>query len=219
MSTLLTRLPIAALVLALVPALAACSDDDDAAPEPAVHTADNGDVFNDVDADFATGLVQHHALALVLVDLTRGADVSPEVTALAEDILATESLEIETLTDWLAVWDVPAPETIRDHANAGHGDHGDHGDQGNTLSLDGEIPGGDLPGMPSTDELTELLSLRGDEFEQRWLELMITHHEGAIEIADQEIEDGTYSPAVDLAEAVREAQLAQVEQMKSLLEG
>lgn len=211
MRTSALRLPIAAALLACCTVLTGCSDDAETAPSPAVHTADNGDVFNDADAEFAADLVQHHAMALTLVDLTRAASVSADVAALADEILSTESLEIETLTDWLAAWDVPAPETVRDHANAGHGDHHEQ-------TYD-DVPGADLPGMPSGADLTELAALRGPEFEQRWVDLMIAHHEGAIEIARRQLDDGTYAPALDLARSVEETQQAQVERMKALQAG
>ena len=50
-----------------------------------------------------------------------------------------------------------------------------------------------------------------------WLEMMIEHHEGAIEMAQTEIEDGKYPDAVKLAESIETAQAAEVEQMQGLL--
>ena len=202
-------LPATAALLVLLTGAASCSEDGDAAPRPAVHTAANGDVFNDADAAFAADLVQHHALALLLVDMSRTAQVSPDLTAIGAEILDAESVEIQTATGWLADWDLPAPETIRDHANAHAAERGE----------EVEIPGGDLPGMPGHAELAELAELTGTAFEQRWLELMIAHHEGAIEIAEEEADEGEFSPAVDLAEAVAASQQDQIEQMQAVLGG
>jgi uncharacterized protein (DUF305 family) len=204
------RLLAASVVLAMSTGFAGCaSDDSESAPPPAVHTADNGDVFNDADVAFATDLMQHHAFALVLVDLTRTTDVSPDLGAIAAEILDADSVEIQTATAWLAAWDQPAPETIRDHANAHAAERGE----------EIEIPGGDLPGMPAASELEELEGLTGAEFEERWLELMIAHHEGAIEIAEQAEEEGEFAPAVKLARTVAATQQDQVEQMEALLGG
>ncbi len=189
----------------LLAGTAGCSDEGDTAPAPAVHTAANGDVFNDADSDFATALVQHHALALLLVDMSRS--ISRDVTAIAAEILEVESTEIQTATAWLSGWDVPVPETIRDHANAHAAERGE----------DVGIPGGDLPGMPDHDDLAELERLPAAEAEQRWLELMIAHHEGMVEIAEEEVDAGRFSPAVELAEAVAATQQDQIEQMRALL--
>ena len=199
-------IPAASAVLVLLAGATGCSDDGDASPAPAVQTAANGDVFNDADADFATAVVQHHALALLLVDMSRS--ISPDVTAIAAEILEVESIEIQTATAWLADWDVPVPETIRDHANAHAAERGE----------DVGIPGGDLPGMPDHDDLAELERLPAAEAEQGWLELMIAHHEGMVEIAEEEVDAGRFSPAVELAEVVASTQRDQIEQMRALLD-
>jgi uncharacterized protein (DUF305 family) len=207
MSSRTRLLPAAAVVLLLL--TAGCSDDGGEAPSAAVSTAANGDVFNAADADFASELVQHHALALVLVDMSRTAEVSPGLTATAAGILDAQSVEIQTATAWLSAWDLPVPETLRDHANAHAAERGE----------EVEIPGADLPGMPGHDDLAELEQLEGHAFERRWLELMIAHHEGAIEMAEEEVDDGEFPAAVELAESVAAAQRGQVEQMRSLLGG
>lgn len=181
------------VVTSLLLVLSGCSGGDEEPPE-ATRTASNGDVFNDADVDFATEMIQHHSQALVMVDVTRGKQVSPEVARLAEDILATQGAEIEEMTGWLKEWDQPVPETARDHANA----H-DHGD--------GE---GD-------DELTQLESAQGEEFERLWLESMIVHHQDAVEMAEQEQTAGAFPPAIELAESIAASQEQEIEAMEGLL--
>ena len=108
-------LPALLLPLLLGP-LAACGGEE----EP-TEAEDSGAAFNDADVAFATAMIQHHAQALVMVDLTMGQDLDPELAALGEQIRATQAPEIEQMADWLTDWDEPVPETVRDHANA-HGD-------------------------------------------------------------------------------------------------
>ncbi len=109
------------------------------------------------------------------------------------------------MTDWLTEWDEPIPATVRDHLNAeGHGDHGDD-------------TGMDMPGMMSADEMAALEAASDAEFGDLFLAMMIEHHEGAIEMAQAEQEDGRYEPAVTLAEQIESGQAAEVDDMRALL--
>lgn len=193
--------------------LAACGDDSDTKDARAEQTAANGDVFNDEDVDFATAMIPHHAQALAMVDVTRGRDLSAPVQKLTEDIQAAQGPEIETMVDWLTGWDQPVPETMRDHANA----EDPEGMEGHDMEdMEGEAES-DMPGMMTAEELADLEAAQGQEFEDMWLEMMIEHHEGAIEMAKEEQADGVFQPAVDLAESVETSQQAEIDHMRELL--
>ncbi|GAA4362855.1 DUF305 domain-containing protein [Nocardioides caricicola] len=200
-----------ALATALSVTLAACGDDSDGSGAPSgTQTARNGDVFNDADVAFASDMVQHHAQALSMVDLTQGRPLDPQVQQLAEAIRAAQGPEIETMADWLTDWDHEVPETMRDHANAGH-------DMGGDMSEQMEGMDTDMPGMMSAEEMDELQHASDDEFQDLWLEMMIEHHEGAVEMARAEQEDGEFADAVALAEDIETAQLQEIETMEELL--
>jgi len=72
--------------------------------------------------------------------------------------------------------------------------------------------------MMSDGEMSELASAQGGEFDGMFLTMMIEHHEGAISMAEEEIENGESSEAVDLAETIRSTQEAEVEEMRSILQ-
>ncbi len=163
--------------------------------------ADGGGEFNEADVAFATAMIPHHAQALLMVDMAAGRDLDPELVVLTEQIRAAQSPEIEMMADWLTDWDEPVPETVRDHANA-HGDM-DMGDS-------------EMPGMMTGEELDELEAASGSAFQSLWLEMMIEHHRGAIEMARTEIEDGEFPDAVVLAEAIVDGQTAEIEQLEQL---
>lgn len=186
--------------------LAACSHDSGHDGSVSSSSIDEAEEFNQADVDFATDMIQHHAQALVMVDLTAGRQLSAELTAIAEQIQMAQAPEIETMVDFLDEWDQPIPETVRDHVNGGHGD--DHGDMAE--------PHGDMPGMASGEDLAALAQAEGEEFEQRWIELMIEHHEGAIEMARDVQADGEYPAAIELAAAIESAQQEEIEQMEDL---
>ncbi|WP_370250332.1 DUF305 domain-containing protein [Nocardioides sp.] len=203
-----------ALVLTAALALGAtgCGD-----AEPAGSSATSTTEHSAQDVAFATQMIPHHAQALSLVDLTLDRDLTPAVATLAEQIRTAQAPEIEQMVDWLQAWGEPIPATMRDHVNAG--DHAGHSMDGMS-GMDGmegmEGMDSSMPGMLSGEEL-DALAAAGTDFEQRWLEAMIAHHRGAIEMAQTEVEDGTYAPAVDLARQIIEGQQAEIATMEDLL--
>jgi uncharacterized protein (DUF305 family) len=198
------KLGLASLAMCLV--VAGCGSDD--ASEPAaVRTAANGDLFNDADVEFASAMVPHHAQALEMVGLTVGRDLSPEVQELAATIREAQAPEVEQMTDWLTAWDEPVPETSLNHANA----HSDGHD------LAGMADTEDMPGMMTADEIDELEAAADTEFEPLFLEMMIEHHEGAVEMAQTERNDGEHADAVALATSIEASQTEGIETMKRLL--
>lgn len=183
----LLRSAVLVVGLVLTPALTACGDDE----EPSGGSS-SGD-HNAADVTFATEMIQHHAQALVMVDLTVGRELDPEFQRLTEAIRDAQAPEIEVMADWLVGWGEEVPATDRDHVNAENGDEDTNGD------------------------LTELEAAQGDEFRTLWLEQMIEHHEGAIAMAETEQADGDYPAAVDLAESIIEAQSAEIDTMEEML--
>ena len=190
---------LAATAAALTLALAGCSSSESSA---------GGSGHNDADVDFASDMIQHHAQALEMVDLTLGRELDPEVVTLTEEIRAAQAPEIEKMADWLEDWDQPVPETSRDHANAHAEDHG------GSAELDT-----DMPGMMSAEEMDALENASGAEFQTMWLEMMIEHHEGAVEMAETEVAEGESAKAIALAQEIIDAQEAEISTMQGLLEG
>lgn len=197
------------LTLALGAGLTACGDDtNDDAGTTEVSTTEH----NDADVTFATDMIQHHAQALSMVDLTLDRPLDPEVQALAEDIRAAQAPEIETMADWLTQWGEEVPETMRDHVNSGH----DTGDMSDTMD---EMDDGDeMPGMMTADDMDALENASDAEFQDMWLKMMVTHHEGAVEMAETEQDNGQFKDAVDLAGQIVDAQTEEIDTMKDLLE-
>jgi uncharacterized protein (DUF305 family) len=206
------KLAVALTAGTLLFTMAACGDDSDGEAR-ATQTATNGDVFNDADVDFATAMIPHHAQALAMVDLTRGRELSPQVQRLTEDIQAAQGPEIENMVDWLTEWDQPVPATMRDHVNAEDPDGMDGHDMGD---MDDQTDSG-MPGTMTDEELADLETTQGQEFEDMWLEMMIEHHEGAIEMAKDEQTDGAFQPATNLAESIEASQQAEIGHMRELL--
>lgn len=221
-----TRTAALALVAAAPFLLVACGDDDGGTAADIPASAD----FNAADVAFATQMIPHHAQALQMVEMAEGRDLSPEVADLVERIGAAQAPEIEQMAAWLEEWDQPVPETDSpmgmsggmggdtdgdmsgdmDHADMDHGDTDEDGDE-DAMDMD------EMPGMMSDAELDDLDAADGDAFERMWLAMMVEHHEGAIEMAETEVDEGEDPDALDLARSIADSQSAEVEEMKALL--
>lgn len=80
----------------------------------------------------------------------------------------------------------------------------------------GIAPMADFPGEVPEGEVRHLADLDTVEHDIWWLDLMIRHHRGAVEIADAELRDGKVAAARTLADTVRRVQSAEIEQMEEL---
>ena len=197
------RLAAVVCVIALATALVACGDDPDvsnSAPSD-IRTAANGDVFNQTDVDFATHMIPHHAQAIEMVTLADGRPLDPDVEQLANQVRDAQVPEVETMTDWLTAWGEEVPETSLDHSNAGH-----------DTSMDG-----DLPGMMSAEDMDALQKASDEGFQELWLEMMVEHHQGAIEMATTELSAGRFPDALSLAESIKTSQQAEIQELEQVL--
>lgn len=162
----------------------------------------DGAAFNATDVYFAQGMIPHHGQAVQMADMALEISTNPDVTTLAEQIKAAQSPEIEQMTTWLTDWDqtVPDPDAVMDDNMDGAG-------------------GMMMSGMMSAADMARLGNATGTDFDRMFLEMMVLHHEGAIEMAEQELADGKYQPTKDLAQAVITGQQAEIEEMNTLIAG
>lgn len=186
----------AVLALVLVGAftLASCGDD---TGSPA-----SGDAaeYNDADVQFAQEMIPHHEQAVIMAQMAESHADSTAVQELAAKIEAAQAPEIETMTQWLEDWG-------QDPASGGM----DHGDMGHGSSSE-------MPGMMDEDDLADLDGAMGGDWDQMFLTMMITHHEGAIEMSRTEQADGQSPDAVALAEKIEADQTAEIAVMEDLLD-
>src|SRR5262249_46327245 len=86
-----------------------------------------------------------------------------------------------------------------------------------------EMPGHNMPGMPavsgmmSDQDMATLQNAQGTEAAKLFLTQMITHHQGAITMAQTEINTGQYPGAVALAKSIVTSQQAEIDTMKGIL--
>lgn len=178
---------------------AAASANASASPSPSQGQG-QGQQHNAADTAFAKGMIPHHRQAVEMADLAPGRAQSPAVRKLAADIKKAQDPEIRTLSGWLTSWGEQVPAE-------GAMDHSMHGSDGT----------GGMGGMMTAEEMTALEKASGKAFDTAFMELMIKHHEGAVEMARTEQADGAHGPAKKMAGDIITSQSAEIEQMNKLL--
>lgn len=199
-------LPVATVLLVGAFTLAACgneNDDDTSSDMPGMSASSHSMMsssesatsdFNDADVTFATDMISHHRQAVEMAELAVDRAGSPEVKDLAERIEQAQGPEIDTMSEWLHAWGQPVPE-----------------------EMGGMDMSGSMPGMMSTEDMKMLAGLSGARFDQKFLQMMIAHHQGAIEMARTEQSDGENADAKALAEQIERAQTDEIATMRDLL--
>lgn len=166
---------------------------------------------NAADVMFAQQMIVHHQGAIAMADLAPDRAQSAEVKALAAKIKTAQAPEIEQMTSWLQAWGMP-PMT----QSSGMGDMGGM-DHGSSTSNDGS--GSAMPGMMTDEQMQQLTAATGPEFDKMFLEMMIAHHEGAIEMSKTEKGSGQNTDALALADAITTGQTAEIAEMRALQQG
>lgn len=73
-------------------------------------------------------------------------------------------------------------------------------------------------GMMSDDEMDMMSEAMGADLDRMFLETMIRHHQGAIRMAEVELEEGSNADVLALAQGIIDGQQAEIDQMQSMLE-
>ena len=74
-----------------------------------------------------------------------------------------------------------------------------------------------MSGMMSDQQMQQLEQASGVEFDRMWLQMMIAHHEGAVQMAQTELRDGRNPEAKALAQTIIDAQQTEITQMQEML--
>src|SRR5258708_25467848 len=153
------------------------------------------EAHNDADVTFAQHMIPHHPQAIEMSDtLLAKQGIDPRVVELANQIKAAQGPEIQQMQGWLTQWGTPSMPPM-----SGHGD----------------MAG--MSGMMSEQDMTALKDAQSVHASKLYLTQIIAHHEGAIRMAQSEIKDGQYPPAVGMARAIVTGQQQEIDTMKGIL--
>ena len=204
MTSKMTALTVATVVATVL--LAGCASSSTSSAEtPDSQPAASGAVVatgSDADITFAQLMIPHHEQAVQMADMALQQATSPEVTDLATQIKAAQDPEIQQMRGWLQQWG--APEQMDGMDGMDHGD----------MDMGGQTAGG----MMSDEDMGALMDASGADFDQMWLTMMIAHHEGAIEMAEQVKAQSTNPDVTALADAIVAGQTTEIDTMQQLLD-
>jgi uncharacterized protein (DUF305 family) len=140
---------------------------------------------------FAEMMIPHHQQAVDMSDLALKKSTNPKILDLAQRIKSAQSSEIIQMQSWLG----------GKEANSMMSDHSGHS----------------MGGMLTEEEFSKLESSSGITFDTLFLEGMIVHHEGAIDMA-QMIKETTTQEVNTFGLNVVEVQSEEIREMKEILE-
>ncbi|MCW2650581.1 MAG: hypothetical protein QOE41_4556 [Mycobacterium sp.] len=191
-------LTIGAAALAALVTVTACSNSSNqtatsttSASSSATTSAPATQAHNQADITFAQDMIPHHQQAIQMSNIILGKQgIDARVVQLANQIKAEQGPEIQQMQSWLSQWGQP------------------------TTSM---APGMVMPGMLADQDITTLQNAQGVDASKLFLTGMIQHHQGAINMAQDEIKSGQYPPAVALAHSIVTSQQQEITTMQGIL--
>ncbi|HEY6156619.1 MAG TPA: DUF305 domain-containing protein [Gemmatimonadales bacterium] len=140
--------------------------------------------YTAADVHFMTGMIAHHAQAVLIAGWAATHDASPALRALCDRIVVGQRDEIAAMQRWLRARHEPVP------------DADPHG-----VTMPGMDHAMLMPGMLTDEQLARLDSARGTDFDRLFLTDMIQHHRGALTMV---------RALIDVPRAARDGLLFQV---------
>jgi uncharacterized protein (DUF305 family) len=160
--------------------------------------------FTADDVRFMQNMILHHRQAIEMTALVEGRTNRRAVIDVAKRIDASQEDEMKFMRDWLRDRGQLASDSAADAAHAAHG-------------ADSQ-----MKGMATPQQLAALAAAGGAAFDRLFLELMIAHHQGAVEMANDLLDrpGSAYDPTLaDFVSDVINDQEAEIGRMRTLLVG
>ena len=160
--------------------------------------------YTAADIHFMTGMIHHHGQAIVMSKLAATNGAGPSVRTLAARIINAQTDEVALMQQWLRERRQPAPEP---------------NPAGMRMTMGGVEHDMLMPGMLTDVEMKDLEKARGSDFEQRFLELMIFHHRGAVAMVNEllgargaALDETVFKIAADIS-ADQQTEIGRMQQM------
>jgi uncharacterized protein (DUF305 family) len=200
MSSVFKSMRVLAVALALAAAVTSCRQPDDASPPDVASSSPGASAqpapHNAADLAFVRNMLPHHQQGVELAAMVPSHTLNPDLRVIATHIRADQQAEIRTLNLLLAQW--------HESAAIDHGGGPGHG-------------GMTMTGMVDQATMDKLKSLDSAAFDNLWATSMISHHQGAIAMAQTEISHGQSADAIHVATLIIEAQQREISLMTHLM--
>jgi uncharacterized protein (DUF305 family) len=158
--------------------------------------------FSAADVEFMQGMIHHHAQAILISAWASTHDATPPIRELTARIIVAQRDEIAFMQRWLREHNLDAPDADTSHMMM--------------AGMDMKL----MPGMLTLEQLKALSESKGKDFDRRFLESMIQHHQGAIEMVQKlfSSQGATQNEYVfRFASDVDADQSAEIERMRRML--
>jgi uncharacterized protein (DUF305 family) len=167
--------------------------------------------YSDADIEFVSGMIPHHAQAVIMAGWAQSHGARSDVAILCERIVVGQRDEIEWMQNWLRDRSQPVPDAKSTRMKM-------------KMMMGGVEMEHDMlmPGMLTDEEMAALDKARGAEFDRLFLIGMIKHHEGAIDMVDKLFKSYGAAQSDDIykfASDVHADQTIEIERMKTMLGG
>lgn len=152
------------------------------------------------EAGFARDMSVHHAQAVEMALIIRDRTADETLRIVATDIILTQQNQIGQMQGWLSLWDLRPTGPEPAMAWMGH-------------PVDGL-----MPGMATAEDVTMLRDMPLDDAEVSFMQLMIAHHTGGIDMAEAVVERSDQDDVVRLANAIITGQQLEIDLFTGMLE-
>ncbi len=176
-------------------ALAACSADHPSAqhatstptssPTTSAAGAAGATGIADADVAFAQFLLGHDEQAARMATLAAARSARPQIKQIAKEILGQQRDLAGELTGLLRSWNRPTPPPGHDHMHSA----------------------GNVPAMASAEEMAKLAAAHGNDFDRLFARMMISHHNGVIQMCRAHMGSPTVKQLADRVERSRTSQV------------
>ena len=162
---------------------------------PAPVVIPSGALYTEADVRFMQGMIAHHAQAIYMSRMAAAHQAGPRMLRFAQKIDQSQIAEIALMQEWLRANNQIAPDT-------------------------GSWRAMQMPGMLTAEQLKALDASRGAEFDRTFLQLMIQHHQGALQMVADLLATPRAAQDVDvavLANDIHTVQTAEIGVMRQML--